>query len=71
MCLAWNEQQAAAGRREAHEKPRAAAEHRAQELHQARVWLTEAQAQRHETEIVIANALKMPRAEPSDLAKAA
>ncbi len=65
------EGQAAATRREAQEKRREAAEHRAQELHQARVWLTETQRQRHETEIVIAKALKMPRAEHSDLAEAA
>ncbi len=55
------QRKAAEQRREAQQTRRDAAEHRAQELHQARVWLTEAQAQRHETEIVIAKALKMPR----------
>ncbi len=53
-------------RRKAPEQRREAAENRAQELHQARVWLTEAQAQRHETEIVIARALKMPRTAQSE-----
>ena len=53
-------------RRKAAEQRREAAENRAQELHQARVWLTEAQAQRHETEIVIARALKMPRTAQSE-----
>ena len=65
------EQAVATVRREAQEKRREAAEKRAEEIHQARVWLIEAQAQRHETEIVIAKALKMPRAERSDSAKAA
>jgi len=47
-------------RREAQEKRQEAAANRAEELHQARVWLTEAQARRHETETTIAQALKMP-----------
>ena len=48
-------------RRQAAENRHEAAENRAQELHQARVWLTEAQARRHETETTIAQVLKMPR----------
>ena len=48
-------------RKEAHEKRRDAEEIRRQEMHNARVWLTEAHARRHETEITIAQALKMPR----------
>jgi len=48
-------------RREAHEKRQEAAAHRAEELHQARVWLVETQARRHETETTIAKVLKMPR----------
>ncbi len=52
-------------RREAHEKRRENEETRRQELHQARVWLAEAQARRHETETAIAQALKMPRTTPS------
>ncbi len=55
-------QQAAAQRREAQETRRQAAENRAHEMHQARVWLTEAQARRHDTETTIAEAVKMPRA---------
>ena len=43
------------------EQRREAAEHRAQELHQARVGLPEAQTQRHRTETVIAQVLKMPK----------
>ena len=63
--------QAQEDRRQTDEKRREAAENRAQELHQARVWLTEAQAQRHQTEIVIAKALRMPRPEASVTTKAA
>ncbi len=56
------EQQLAAERRQAQEKRREAAEHRAGEIHQARVWLTEAHARRHETETTVAKAFKMPPA---------
>lgn len=56
----WQEQELTAQRREAMEKRREAAANRAEELHQARVWLTEAQARRHETETTIARVLKMP-----------
>lgn len=59
------ERELAARHREAQETRRAAAENRAQELHQARVWLTEAQAQRHDTETTIARVLKMPRTTPA------
>ena len=48
-------------RKEAHEKRKEAEEVRRQELHQARVWLTEAQARRHDTETTIAELVKMPR----------
>ena len=65
------EQQAKVARQQAQEKRREAAENRAAELHQARVWLTEAQAQRHETEITIAKVLKMPQSSSSQAAKAA
>ncbi len=58
-------------RREAHEKRHQAADHRAEELHHARVWLTEAQARRHETETTIAEVLKMPRTAQSSTDQAA
>ncbi len=54
------QQELAEQRRPAQETRREAAENRAAELHQARVWLTEAQARRHETETTIAQVLKMP-----------
>ncbi len=54
------EAQAAAQRREAQERRREAAENRAQEIHQARVWLTETQAHRHALEITIAKTFRMP-----------
>ena len=44
----------------AHEKRREAEEIRRQEMHQARVWLAEAQARRHETEIKIAELRETP-----------
>ncbi len=59
--LKETQRKAAEARREAQEKRHQAAAHRAEELHQARVWLTEAQARRHETETTIAQAVKMPR----------
>ncbi len=55
------EQKLAAERREAREKRQQDAENRAQEIHEARVWLIGAQARRHETETTIAQVLKMPR----------
>jgi hypothetical protein len=55
------EQKLAAERRENREKRHEAAENRAQEIHEARVWLIGAQARRHETETTIAQVLKMPR----------
>lgn len=55
-------------RRQALETRREAAENRAQELQQARVWLTEAIARRHETETTIARFLKMPREAQSNAA---
>jgi len=58
-------QAAAEQRRQAQEARHQAAADRAQELHQVRVWLTEAQARRHETETTIAQLLKMPRTAPS------
>ncbi len=47
-------------RKEAHEKRREAEAIRRQEMHNARIWLTEAQARRHETETAIAELVKMP-----------
>ena len=62
-------------RKEAHEKRREAEEIRRQEMHNARVWLAEAQARRHETETTIAELTKMPRSSQSNqdlsIAKAA
>ena len=58
-------------RRQAREKRQEAAEHRAAELHQARVGLIEAQTRRHETETTIAKFFKMPRTEQSEALKAA
>lgn len=55
------EQKAVRDRCEAQEKRREAAEHRAQELHQSRVRLTEARAQRQDTEAAIAKVVRMPR----------
>ncbi len=60
-----SQQAAAEQRRQAQEVRHQAAADRAQELHQVRVWLTEAQARRHETETTIAQLLKMPRTAPS------
>ena len=65
------EQKAAADRREAREKRQETAEHRAAELHEARVWLIGAQARRHETETVIAQFEKLPRNAQPESAKAA
>jgi hypothetical protein len=65
------EAQATAERRQAEESRRQAAANRAAELHQARLWLTEAQARRHETETKIAELHKMPRSQRSEVAKAA
>lgn len=65
------EQQLAAERRETHEKRRAAAETRAQELHQARLWRTVAQAQRHEREAGSAKAQKAPCTHQPEASKAA
>ncbi len=48
------EQKLAAKRRETLEKRQQDAENRAQEIHEARVWLIGAQARRHETETTIA-----------------
>ena len=47
-------------RKQAHETRRENEEIRRQQLHQARVWLTEAQARRHDTETRIAELTKMP-----------
>ena len=55
------EQNLLAERRAAREKRHEAAEQRAQEIHEARVWLIGAQARRHETETTIAKFFKMPR----------
>jgi len=53
-------------RKQAHENRRDAEENRRQQLHQARVWLTEAQARRHDTETAIAELVKMPRSSQSN-----
>ena len=55
------EKKLAEERRQAQEKRREAPENRAQHIHQARVWLIEAQANRHETETTIAKFFKKPR----------
>lgn len=55
-------------RKEAHEKRRENEELRRQEMHNARVWLAEAQARRHETETSIAELTRLPQ---SDVAQAA
>jgi hypothetical protein len=49
-------------RKQAQEKRHEAQEIRKQEMHQARLWLTEAQAERHETEKRIAELVKLPLA---------
>ena len=64
-------QQASTERQQAQETRRAASETRAQELHQARVWLTEAHARRHETETTIAQVFRMPKEAQQEAAKAA
>jgi hypothetical protein len=64
-------QKLAAERREAREKRQEAAETRAQEIHEARVWLIGAQARRHETETTIAKFFKMPKTQQSEAAEAA
>lgn len=58
-------------RRAAREQRSAAAEDRAQELHEARVWLLQAHARRHETETTIAKFFKLPNHGQPETAEAA
>jgi hypothetical protein len=62
-------------RKAAEEKRRETKDVHRQEMHEARLWLTEAQARRHETEIVIAESnerrASTPKNEHSSAAKAA
>ena len=53
-------------RRKRHEERREAQEIRSQQMHTARVWLVEAQAQRHETEKRIAELIKIPKMQQSN-----